>query len=166
MKQIEDSNMFHEIKRIKQVLSKEECIKILEEQLRSVLSLNGDDDYPYGMPLNHFYVQEENRLYFHGGKFGYKMDCIKRDNKCSYCVMKDVGVHENGWARLFESVIVFGKIHFVEDKSEIAAIARKLSHKFTLDDTYIEHEIKQDLPQTAMYYIEIEHMTGKRVTER
>lgn len=158
--------MFREIKRIKQVLPKEECIAILKQQLRGVMSINGDDGYPYGMPLNHFYVEEENRLYFHSGKIGYKMDCIKNNNKCSYTVMKEVGVHENGWALIFESVIVFGKIYFVENEKEIAQIARKLSHKFTKDDIYIEKEIKNFLSQTAMFYIEIEHMTGKRVTER
>ncbi len=158
--------MFKEIKRVKQVLPNDECVKILEETPRGVLSINGDDGYPYGMPLNHYYDKEENRLYFHGGKFGYKMDCLYKDNRCSYAVMKEVGVHENGWAILFESVIVFGKIHFVEDVDMIASISRKLSHKFTLDDGYIEEEIRKSLDRTAMFYIEIEHMTGKKVTEK
>ena len=158
--------MFHPVKRIRQVLPEEECQKILSSQLRGVLSLQGDDGYPYGMPLNHLYVKEENRLYFHSGRFGYKIDCMKRDDKCCYTVMMEVGMDENGWSIIFESVIIFGRIRFLEDKEEIASLARKLSHKFTQDEKYISHEIEKDLDATAMFYIQIEHMTGKIVHEK
>ena len=46
---------FREMMRIKQQLPQEECIRILKEELRGVLSVLGDGDYPYGMPLNHYY---------------------------------------------------------------------------------------------------------------
>ena len=39
--------MFRNITRIKQVISKDECIEILKKQLRGVLSVNGEDGYPY-----------------------------------------------------------------------------------------------------------------------
>lgn len=32
-------------------ISREECIRILNEQARGVLSVLGDDGYPYGLPL-------------------------------------------------------------------------------------------------------------------
>ena len=47
--------MFREIVRKKQILSEEECISILKETKRGVLSVNGDNGYPYGMPINHYY---------------------------------------------------------------------------------------------------------------
>jgi len=60
--------MFREMLRFKQQLPQEECIEILKSQPRGVLSVLGDDDYPYGMPINHFYCEEDGKLYFHGGK--------------------------------------------------------------------------------------------------
>ena len=47
--------MFREISRIKQKLSADECIFILENEKRGVLAVNGDDGYPYALPMNHFY---------------------------------------------------------------------------------------------------------------
>lgn len=157
--------MFQEVKRIKQRLDINESKEILERTLRGVLALNGLDGYPYSMPLNHYYYKEENRLYFHGGKIGYKIDCIKNDNKCSYTVYEKTGILDDKW-NIFKSVIIFGKIHIVDDKNEIIKISKLLSHKFTNDDSYINDEIKKYLDETLMFYIEIEHITGKIVNEK
>jgi len=46
--------MFRELARKKQQISDEECRRILAEEPRGVLSVLGDDDYPYGMPMNYF----------------------------------------------------------------------------------------------------------------
>ena len=158
--------MFRNVTRIKQVLSHEECISILKKQLRGVLSVLGDDDYPYGMPLNHYYNEEDGKLYFHSGKSGHKIDAILRHPKASFCVY-DEGIRENGnWYLTIRSVIVFGKIEVVEDREKIYDIARKLSHKFTNDEEYIEHEVKNSGPGTLMFALIPEHITGKWVTER
>lgn len=158
--------MFRNVTRIKQVLSDEECMDILKNQLRGVLSVQGDDGYPYGMPLNHFYNEEDGKLYFHSGKSGHKVDAILRDPKASFCVC-DEGIRENGnWYLTFRSVIVFGKIELIEDREKIYEIARRLSHKFTDDEDYIEHEVKNSGPGTLMFALVPEHITGKRVTER
>ena len=54
--------MFREVARKKQALPIEECIEILIKEPRGVLSVLGDDDYPYGMPLNHYYCEEAPRV--------------------------------------------------------------------------------------------------------
>ena len=158
--------MFRNVTRIKQVLSNEECISILKKQLRGVLSVLGDNDYPYGMPLNHYYNEEDGKLYFHSGQKGHKIDAMLRHPKASFCVY-DEGVRENGnWYLTIRSVIVFGKIEIVEDREKIYNIARKLSHKFTNDEAYIEHEVENSGPGTLMFALIPEHITGKWVTER
>ncbi len=65
--------MFRKMLRFKQQISQEECIEILKEEPRGVLSVLGDDDYPYGMPINHFYCEEDGKLYFHTGMKGHSM---------------------------------------------------------------------------------------------
>jgi len=157
--------MFREMMRIKQQLPEEECIEILKKELRGVLSVLGDDDYPYGMPINHYYCEEDGKLYFHGGKKGHKIDSMKRHDKASFCVYDEGFRREGEWALNIRSVIVFGRIEFIEDGEKMVDIARKLSHKFTYDEEYIEHEIKKSGPGTLMFALVPEYITGKIVNE-
>lgn len=157
--------MFREMLRKKQQLSQEECISILKTELRGVLSVLGDDDYPYGMPLNHYYSEADGKLYFHGGKKGHKIDAIKRHDKASFCVY-DRGFRQDGeWALNIKSVIVFGRIELVEDQDTIYRISEVLSRKFTDDDEYIRREIERSGPGTLMFALVPEHITGKIVNE-
>ncbi|MBQ8074692.1 MAG: pyridoxamine 5'-phosphate oxidase family protein [Oscillospiraceae bacterium] len=157
--------MFREMLRKKQALTQEECIEILQNEPRGVLSVLGDDDYPYGMPLNHFYCEADGKIYFHCGKKGYKIDALTRHNKASFCVYDKGFRREGEWALNIKSVIVFGHVEFIEDQEKIYEIARMLSYKFTKDEAYIEHEIQTAGPRTLMFALVPEHMTGKIVNE-
>ena len=108
--------MFREMLRKRQELPREACIEILKKEPRGVLSVLGDDDYPYGMPINHYYCEEDGKIYFHGGRMGHKIDAMRRHDKASFCVF-DQGYRRDGeWALNISSVIVFGRIEFVEDR--------------------------------------------------
>ena len=78
--------MFRKMRRFKQELSKEECIEILKSEPRGVLSMIGDDGYPYGIPMTHWYCEEDGKIYFHGAKEGHKLDAIRKCDKVSFCV--------------------------------------------------------------------------------
>ena len=157
--------MFREILRIRQKISREECIEILRNEPRGVLSVLGDDDYPYGLPINHFYCEEDGKLYFHSRMKGHKIDAIRRHDKASFCVY-DSGYRKEGeWALNIRSVIVFGRIEIIEEKDKIYDIARRLSYKFTDDEAYIERELKNAGPRTFMFALVPEHITGKLVNE-
>ncbi len=158
--------MFREMVRIRQQLSEEECVSILKQELRGVLSVLGDDDYPYGMPLNHYYCEADGKIYFHGGKRGHRIDAVRRHDKASFCVY-DQGCRQDGeWFLRIRSVIVFGRIELIEDQERINEISRLLSYKFTSDEQYIENEILHSGPGTLLLALTPEHMTGKLVTER
>ncbi len=157
--------MFREMLRKKQQLSAEECIEILKREPRGVLSVLGDNDYPYGMPMNHFYDEDDGRIYFHGGKKGHKIDAIRKHDKVSYCVYDDGYRKEGEWALNIRSVIVFGRIEIIENQERMYDIVRKLSHKFTDDEEYIEREIKNSGPGTLMFALVPEYITGKAVKE-
>ena len=51
--------MFREMVRKKQQLTREEAIELLKKEPRGVLSLLGDDGYPYGVPIDHWYNSED-----------------------------------------------------------------------------------------------------------
>ena len=157
--------MFREMLRFKQQLPTEECVEILKQEPRGVLSVLGDDDYPYGMPLNHYYCEADGKIYFHGGKTGHKIDAIRRHGKASFCVYDSGCRREGEWFLRIRSVIVFGRIEIVEDTAKTYEISRLLSYKFTKDESYIEDEIRRAGPRTLLFALVPEHMTGKLVKE-
>ena len=157
--------MFREMMRKKQQLTPEECVEILKKEPRGVLSVLGDDDYPYGMPMNHFFCEADGKIYFHGGKKGHKIDAIKRHAKASFCVYDQGFRREGEWALNIRTVIVFGRIEFIEEHDRMVEKARLLSYKFTDDTNYIEHEIETSGPGTLMFALAPEQMTGKIVNE-
>ena len=157
--------MFRKMARVKQQISEDECIELLKQEKRGVLSVLGDDDYPYGMPINHFYNDEDGKIYFHGGKSGHKVDAILRHDKASFCVYDQGYMNDGDWALNIRSVIVFGRIEVIEDMDKVYDISRRLSYKFTDDESYIDHEIENAGPRTLMFALVPEHMTGKLVKE-
>ncbi len=155
--------MFREIARKKQALSDAECIEILKAELRGVLAVLGDDDYPYAVPINFYYDEAAHKIYFHSGKEGHKMDAVKKHTKVSFCVYDKGKRRENHWSLDIRSVIVFGKIKPVENWSY--DMMRAFCKKFTQDTDYIESEIAQYAKNTVVLELEIEHMTGKIINE-
>lgn len=157
--------MFRTMRRFKQQISDAECIEILKTEKRGVLSLIGDDGYPYGIPLSHFYDERDGKIYFHGAKEGHKIDAIKANPKASFCVM-DKGFRKDGeWALNIKSVIVFGKVSLITDIKKAEEICTKLVQKFTDDKEYLEMELKNALARVQCFEFTIEHMTGKLVNE-
>lgn len=157
--------MFRKMRRFKQQLTLEECVNILKNEPRGVLSVIGDDGYPYGVPLDHWYCEEDGKLYFHGAKEGHKVDAIKNCDKVSYCVYNRGFRKASEWALNISSVIVFGRIRPVEDMEKAEKICRSLCSKFTDDETYIENEISGGLSRVLCLELTPEHITGKLVKE-
>ncbi len=158
--------MFRDVARKKQALTRAECIALLKREKRAVLSVVTEDGYPYAVPVNHWYNEADGKLYFHGGKIGHKIDCMKACDKVSLCVMDAGTPVEDGWWQTVQSVVVFGRVEFIEDYDHAMDIARALSHQFTLDEAYIDDEIEHHGHRTLVCAVTIEHITGKTVTER
>lgn len=158
--------MFREVARVKQALDRESCIRILKEEKRGVLAVQGDDGYPYAMPLNHWYCEEDGKLYFHSGRNGHRTDSIRRCDKASFCVMNQGTQEAGNWWLDFESVIVFGRIEIIEDHERALDISRRLSYKFTENEGYIQYEIEHSGPGVMVFALTPEHITGKLVHER
>ena len=157
--------MFREVARKKQALTSEQIIKILKTEKRGVLSVQGDNGYPYGLPMNFWYNEENGYIYFHSGKKGHKTDAILSDNKVSFCVY-DEGYKKDGeWSLNISSVIVFGRMHTVEDSEKANQIYRSMSLKYTSDIEYIDSEIRKFAKDTVCYELHPEHITGKIVNE-
>ena len=78
--------MFLEMRRKKQQVSKEACINILKWEKRGALAVNGEDGYPYVVPVNFYYDEPTETLYFHGAKIGHKIGSIQKNPKVCFTV--------------------------------------------------------------------------------
>lgn len=155
--------MERKMRRKSQELDRERCMEILKEEWRGVLSMKGDQGYPYSIPMNFYY--EDGKIYFHGGRAGYKMDCIRRDPRISFCVY-DKGFRKEGhWALNISSVCVRGQAHIIEDRVETETYVRKLAEKYMEDPQELEEDMKNNIAATTCFFLEIEEMTGKLVNE-
>ena len=158
--------MFRLMQRKNQAIRREDCLQLLRQEKRGILSVLGDEGYPYGMPLNHWYREEDGKLYFHSGMTGHKIDAIRNYSKVSYCVYDSGFYKEGDWALNIRSVIVFGRVEIVEDHDKALEISRALSYKFTSDEEYIEKEIQFAGHRVLVFALNIEHMSGKLVNEK
>ena len=157
--------MFRELTRKHKAIPLEECIRLLESEKRGVLSVHGDDGYPYGMPMNHFYDPETGCIWFHAGRGGYREDALARCDKVSFCVYDEGWAKPGDWVKNVTSVIVFGRMAFVDDLAEIVRIATGLSRKFIQDEVHIRREIESGLHITRLLKLTPEHICGKHVRE-
>ncbi len=157
--------MFRELTRQNRAATREECIRLLENEKRGVLSVQGDDGYPYGMPMNHWYDPDTGCLWFHCGHGGHREDALRRCDKASYCVY-DQGCTEPGdWVKHVTSVIIFGRMEIVDDMDEVIRVATALTRKFTPDEAYLQFELEHFAHETLLLKLTPEHMCGKHVTE-
>ncbi len=158
--------MRREMRRKDRAISEEEIKDILQKGEYGILSTIGRDCYPYGLPLNYIYREEENELmgviYFHCAKEqGYKCENMIFCDKVSFTVVGETEVLPDKFSMKYESVIVFGKVKQVlEDKEEILReMIQKYSYMYKEEG---EKYIKDAISKTGVYKIEIEHMSGKR----
>lgn len=156
-------SLFRAMRRKAQQQSDEVAIEVLKNAKRGVLSVIGDDGWPYGVYLNHHW--ENGKLYFHGAKEGHKIDALHRDSRASFTVI-DAGVKdEGGWAYTFLSVVVFGRVEFVDDQNKAVEICRRLARRFNPSEEDIENELKRAAAHVQVFALVPEHITCKRVHE-
>ena len=157
--------MFRPMRRIKQQLPDEEALEVLKSAKRGVLSVTGDDNWPYGVWLNPYYREADGRIYFHGAKEGHKVDALRKDSRASFTVIDEGVKDEGGWAYTFRSVVVFGRIEFVENHSFALELCRELARRFNPSEEEIEKEIQMHGARVQMMALIPEHITGKRIHE-
>ena len=78
--------MFREIRRKDNEINSEETKTLLKTQRRGVLCLIGDNGYPYGIPVNYLYSEEDRKIYFHSSRRGHKVDALNNNDKVCFTV--------------------------------------------------------------------------------
>ena len=158
--------MFREIRKKRNQIDIESAECLLEQSRRGVLAVNGDDGYPYAIPINYFYDRENQKVYFHGSRVGHKVDALKSSDKVCFTVYGNEMIKEDPWAPFMQSVVVFGRCYLIEAGEHAIALLKRFAMKYYPDEQLADEEIMRAGKAAQLFEIEIEHLSGKEVQER
>ncbi len=158
--------MFRPIRKKKNEISAEAAKKLLHSARRGVLALNGDEGYPYAIPLNYLYDEAAQRIYFHGAHAGHKVDALRSCDRVCFTVVGGETVREELWAPFVQSAVVFGHCRLLEGGPEALALLKRLAMKYYPDEQLADEAVVSGGRAAQMYEIRIEHLSGKEVQER
>lgn len=144
---------------------------ILDEAEFGTLALCSNNR-PYSLPIN--FVEVKGEIYFHGAKKGKKLDLIKENALASFCVVESYSLlpsyysTQDGSAcpatQLFKSVIIDGKIQFVEQYSEKVNALESLMQKLQKEGKYIplnDKMYEKAINATALFKLIPQNISAK-----
>ena len=147
----------------KEITDKTQIDEILARAPVGRLGTIGRDGYPVVKPLNFVYMGA--CIYFHSAGAGEKIEDLRRDNRV--CFEVDVPLRyvkatgDPCTAKyLYRSVILKGRVTFIEDPNEKRATLNALMEKYQPEGGYGDSP-EGKLALTAVLRIDIEDMTGK-----
>lgn len=158
--------MFREMRRVKRAIPEEAAKALLKSNMRAALAVNGDDGYPYAVPVNFYYEEDENKIYFHSSRIGHKMESMKKDSKVCFTTWDDGYKDEGDWAYRVSSCVVFGRASLVEDENVALEKIKKFAMKYYPTEEEVDEEISKDFKAVQMVCIDIEHISGKKIHEK
>ena len=133
--------MFRKIRRSKKEISAEAAEALLQKSRRGVLAVNGDDGYPYAVPINYLYDAAAKKICFHGARAGHKFDSIKACDKVCFTVYGNETIKEETWAPYMQSTVVFGRCHLVEHGARETALLKQFAMKYCPNEQLVDEEI-------------------------
>ena len=152
--------MFKEMRRRDRELSNVETEELLLKGTYGILSMNGDNDYGYGVPLS--YVYTNGSIYLHCAIEGQKLNRIRGDNKVSFCVVGEATPLPDIFAMKYTSAIAFGKAGEVDGDEKMTALIAFVK-KYSTEE-YLEkgrQYAETAFQKTVLIKIAVEHLTGK-----
>lgn len=149
--------------------------KIIEELLAEVeygsLALC-KENRPYSVPLN--FVKVGDVLYFHGAKRGRKIDILKENSYASLSVVKSYSMIQSYFSskenlacpatQFFKSIIIDGKVEFVEEYDEKVMALEALMQKLQKEGRYkplSEEVYEKAINATTLYKLIPEETQAK-----
>ena len=146
--------MFREIRKKRNKIEDSAAEELLQNSRRGVLAVNGDDGYPYAIPLNYFYDRENRKIYFHGARAGHKVDALRVCDKVCFTVYGNETIREEAWAPFMQSTVVFGKCHLMENGSEKAMeMLKRFAMKYYPNEQLADEEIAQAISVIFLFNV-------------
>ena len=153
--------MFRKMRLESNMTTNEESLEMLNEAKNGVLAVDGDNGYPYAVPVSFAY--KNGKIYFHStSENSHKIDSIKKNPKVSFCVITQDQIIPEAFNTLYRSVIIFGKARVLTDTKEVEQGIMTIVKKYAGD--YLDQGrayMNAETGNFCVVEIEIEHMTGK-----
>jgi len=144
---------------------------ILYEAEYGTLALSFDNK-PYSIPIN--FMELNDDIYFHGAKNGKKIDFIKQNSYASFSVVDSYSILPSYFStsdgsacpatHMFKSVIINGKIEFVDKYDEKVDALNALMKKLQSEGKYIslnDKMYKKVINVTALFKLPPDEITCK-----
>lgn len=171
-----------EMRRQDRKMDKEFALKIIDKSRFATLSMIDTKDQPYGIPIS--FARDDNTIYFHSALEGKKITILKNNPLVSMSFVGAVKtptiyskneidnfIKKNEMDLLtrkiftteFESTILSGKVHFIENKKEKIKGLRLICNKYTPDYmSYFDFAVESSLTHTQVFRLDISEISGKR----
>ncbi len=127
----------------------------------ATLSMVTADCAPYCVPLT--IARVDRSIYFHCAFDGTKVEVLRENPRVCVCCVGDVRAYPGKFTTEYESAIVFGTAHEVEQEAEKIAALRAICERHTPENmSDFDSAVERSLSHTAIWRIDIESITGKR----
>ncbi len=151
---------FRPMRRTDRQMDPEEADAFLAEHNWGVLSVMGDDGFPYGVPVNYGY--SHGKLYIHStNKESHKLDALRSNPKVCFTVVGQHELLEQEFSTKFSSVILFGTAQILTGETEKRVAAIRMMHGLapSVEDAAIADCGR--MQNIVMIEITPEHISGK-----
>lgn len=119
-----------EMRNKQRLMSRAEAEKYLSEETWGVLSVFGDDGYPYGVPMN--YAWTEGAVLLHAtSQNSHRLDALKRNARVCFTVVPVHRIDRANWSTIYASVVLFGTAEILTDAEEKRAAMRAFMQKLS-----------------------------------
>lgn len=162
----EVGSMFRPMRRRQKEIPMADAKGLLLHGHRGVLAVHGDDGYPYAIPVNYLYDDNNQKIYFHGARVGHKVDAIKACNKVCFTVFGNESVRDEAWAPYVQSVVVFGHCRLAEMDAAALGLLKQFAMKYYPSEGVADAELAASGKAAQLFVIEIDHMSGKEIQEK
>lgn len=150
-----------QIRRQDRLLEKEKAICLLENGEYGVLSIQGEENDAYGVPVNYVWNKNDS-IYIHCAPEGRKLRCIKRCNRVSFCIVGKTHIISNQFTTEYESIILKCRAHIGLNEEERMNALHLLIDKYSPDDKIIGSKYaEKSFHRTEIIRLDIEEVSGK-----
>ena len=159
------------MKQIFEITDKNIINKVLDKAEYGTLAICHNNK-PYSLPIN--FVRVDNSIYFHGSKKGKKIDILKENSLASFSVVEAFSMIQSYFSsndnlacpatQFFKSIMIDGKITFVENYEEKALALQKLMEKLQPEGKYKplkDDEYQKAINATAIFRLDIDDIRAK-----
>lgn len=143
-------------------LSREKCTILLSKEIYGRLATCDDQGQPYITPVN--FIVLNDRIYFHTGFTGKKLDNLLRNPRVCFEVSKSGNIYPTPHARNFTmrfwSILVFGRARIVEDLNLKFEVMNRIMDKYASEYDY-KALSPEDMSIVNVVEITMDEIVGK-----